>query len=66
MQKIARSVMEDTDKYDVVLTLSYLETSLIGEIRPNKQASILSEIIMTLNWVGYFVFNQLETLFSIT
>ena len=54
MQKIARSVMEETDKYDVVLTpIISQKPPLIGEIRPNKQASILSEIIMTLKfgWV---------------
>ena len=54
MQKIARSVMKETDKYDVVLTpIISQKPPLIGEIRPNKQASILSEIIMTLKlgWV---------------
>ena len=40
MQKIARSVMEETDKYDVVLTpIISQKPPLIGEIRPNKQAS---------------------------
>ena len=56
--------MEETDKYDVVLTpIISQKPPLIGEIRPNKQASILSEIIMNLKLGWYFVFNQSETQF---
>ena len=49
MQSIARSVMQSTDKYDVVLTPIISEfPPKIGKIRPDKKAEIRAEIIMAL------------------
>ena len=49
MQSIARSVMQATDKYDVVLTpIISQHPPEIGKIRPDKQSKIIGEIIMKL------------------
>ena len=49
MQSIARSVMQATNKYDVVLTpIISQHPPEIGKIRPDKQSKIISEIIMKL------------------
>tara|TARA_Y100000589_G_scaffold91302_1_gene85922 strand:+ start:2979 stop:4481 length:1503 start_codon:yes stop_codon:yes gene_type:complete len=49
LQKIARQIMEDTDKYDIVLTpIISQPPPNIGELRPNKQGTIIGELIQTL------------------
>ena len=48
-QKIARSVMEQTNKYDVmIMPIISQGPANITEIRPKKQAEIINELIMTL------------------
>ena len=49
MQSIARKVMLDTDKYDVVLTpIISQPPPQLGEIRPDSRSRLISEIIMSL------------------
>ena len=49
MQSIARKVMQDTDKYDVVLTpIISQHPPQLGEIRPDSRSRLISEIIMSL------------------
>ena len=49
MQSIARKVMQDTDKYDVVLTpIISQPPPQLGEIRPDSRSRFISEIIMSL------------------
>ena len=49
MQSIARKVMQDTDKYDVVLTpIISQQPPQLGEIRPDSRSRFISEIIMSL------------------
>ena len=49
LQKIARQIMDDTNKYDIVLTpITSQAPPNIGELRPNTQAKIIGELIQSL------------------
>ena len=54
-QKIARSVMEQTNKYDVmIMPVISQPPANIADIRPKKSAELLNEIIMSLHLGGLF------------
>ena len=54
-QKIGRSVMEQTNKYDVmIMPIISQPPANIGDIRPKKSAELMNEIIMTLHLGGLF------------
>ena len=56
-QKIARSVMEQTSKYDVlIMPVISQPPANINDIRPKKSAELLNEIIMSLRLGGLFNF----------
>lgn len=49
LQLIARQIMDDTNKYDLVLTPIISQSPPdIGALRPNKQATIIGELIQLL------------------
>ena len=54
-QKIARSVMEQTDKYDVmIMPIISQPPANITDIRPKKSAELINEVIMSLRLGGLF------------
>ena len=54
-QKIARSVMVQTNKYDVmIMPVISQPPANIDDIRPKKSAELLNEIIMSLHLGGLF------------
>ena len=60
-QKIARSVMEQTSKYDVmIMPVISQPPANISEIRPKKSAELLNEIIMSLHLGGLFNFESIR------